>query len=76
MSRITQKSDILRYMKEHDFITSNIAFKEFGATRLSAIIFDLRKLGHDIETVMVEGVTRYGTPTQYARYFYRGEKEC
>ena len=51
-----------------------IAIKMFGATRLSAIIFNLRKQGHDIETVMVEGTTRYGTPTQYAKYIYRGEK--
>ena len=73
--RLTQTSEILRYMKEHQYITSKIAYEYFGATRLAAIIFNLRKLGYIIDTVMVEGSTRYGSVTQYARYFYRGRVE-
>ena len=75
-SRITQTSDILNYMRENGFITSKIANELFGATRLAAIIFNLRKVGYEIETILVDGTTRYGTHTQYAKYYLRGEKKC
>ena len=72
-NKTTQRSEVLRYLRENGSITSTEAFKLFGATRLAAIIFDLRKLGYKIETFLVEGTTRYGTAVQYAKYIYRGE---
>ena len=47
------------------------AIKEFGATRLSAIIFDLRKQGYDIEMEWCEGTDRFGNPMRYGRYYLR-----
>jgi hypothetical protein len=51
------------------------AIQSFGATRLSAIIFNLRKRGYDIETVMVDGRDRFGNPMRYARYYLRDSPE-
>ena len=47
------------------------AIQSFGATRLSVIIFNLRKRGYNIETVMVDGRDRFGNPMRYARYYLR-----
>lgn len=62
---------VLDWLKTHAGITSMEAFENFGATRLSAIIFNLRKAGHDIETVTVDGRDRYGNRSRYARYYLR-----
>lgn len=62
---------VLDWLKTHAGITSMEAFENFGATRLSAIIFNLKKSGHNIETVMVDGKDRFGNRTRYARYYLR-----
>lgn len=64
----SQTEDILKYMREEGSITSMDAIREFGATRLSAIIFSLRERGYDIETQMEVGKNRYGHTVEYARY--------
>jgi len=68
----TKHSEVLRYLQEHGSITSMDAIELFGATRLSAIIFNLRKRGHNIETVSVGGVDRYGHAVNYGKYVYHG----
>ena len=60
---------VLDWLKSHAGITSMEAFENFGATRLSAIIFELKRKGYDIETVMVDGHDRYGNRSRYARYY-------
>ena len=55
-------------------ITSWQAIEMYGATRLSAIIFELRKRGYDIRTIMREGTDRYGNTSQYANYVLKGEE--
>lgn len=67
---------ILHYLINHqnDGISSKEAFELFGVTRLAAVIFDLRK-HYDIDTVIIDGETRFGEHCQYARYFYRGVKD-
>lgn len=72
--RRTQTSDILAYMQAGNFITDELARELFGAHRLSAIIFNLRKT-HIIRTVMVEGKNRYGTISRYAKYYLADIKE-
>lgn len=64
----SQTEDVIRFMKEEGSITSMDAIREFGATRLSAIIFSLREQGYDIETHMEVGKNRYGRTMEYARY--------
>ena len=74
MKRTTQTSEILKYLKEHDGLTSMQAFQLFGATRLAAIICNLRKRGYKIESFDMEGTNRYGGAVRYTKYIYRGEK--
>ena len=65
----TQKSEILKYLMTHKRgITSLQAINLFGATRLSDIIFRLRKEGYNIITEMVTQKNRYGHVTTFARY--------
>lgn len=47
----TQRHRVLVYLKTHDGITSIEAFEKFRATRLSSIIFDLRRGGNKIVNV-------------------------
>ena len=59
---------VLDHMKKNGSITSMEAIENYGATRLSSIIFNLRKKGYDIDT-QTEGMTdRYGHAVNYARY--------
>ncbi len=65
---------VLRHLKEYKTITSFEAFTEYGATRLSAIIFDLRKK-YDITDEWVEKTNRFGDVVRFKRYIYRKEKQ-
>ena len=62
---------VLQWLQTHASISSMDAINNFGATRLSAMIFNLRKRGHNIETVMVDGRDRFGNPMRFARYYLR-----
>ena len=64
----SQKSEVLRYMQTHKGITSIQAIDKFGATRLSDIIFRLRKDGYEIETESITKKNRYGHATTFAKY--------
>lgn len=67
------KPRIINYMKLHGGITSMDAFKDLGETRLSARIFELRKLGYDISTLEIESTNRYGEVVRYGKYVLKGE---
>ena len=69
------KPRIIEYMKRHGGITSQDAFKDLGITRLSARIKDLRELGYNISTVMIDGTNRYGEPVRYGLYRLVGEND-
>lgn len=67
----SQRQVVLKYLQTHKRgITSMQAFDLFKYTRLSGIIHDLRKQGHDIETE--KRYTKDGT--MYGRYIYHGRK--
>ena len=66
--KMTQTQAILNYMQTHKGITSMQAFEKFGATRLSAIVFVLRKRGFNIITVEKTGTNRFGEPVRFAEY--------
>lgn len=66
---MSQRSDVLSWLKKGNTITSWEAFERFGATRLSAIIFDLKKDGHKIGGVWEMSVDRYGNEKRFLRYF-------
>lgn len=66
--RITKQDRVLEYLQTHVGITSLEAINMFGATRLSAIIFNLKKKGYNIITYNVEVVDRYGDQIRVAEY--------
>ena len=65
-----QRQDVLKYLKTHKKgITQMDAYTKFPApiTRLSAVIYDLRKMGYDIESISEVSKNCYGT-NPYVRY--------
>lgn len=68
ISETNKHKEVLRYLQENGQITTYEAFQMFGATRLSAIIFDLRKKGYEIETQDTVGRDRYGHVCRFATY--------
>ena len=65
---MTQKEMVLNHLKEKGKITSMEAFRKYGVTRLSAVIFNLRDDGYDIETEYIKGKNRYREVTHYGEY--------
>ena len=72
---MNQRQAVLAYLKSGHRITQMDATSLFGATRLSAIIFDLKQMGYKIEKIQREGITRFGRKTSYAEYFLVDNKE-
>lgn len=64
---MTQKEAVLRHLKHFKGITSFEAFTEYGATRLSAIIFELRKR-YEITDEWIERTNRFGENVRFKRY--------
>ena len=66
----SQSDAVLWHLKTYGSITSYEAIKEYGATRLSAIIFNHRKNGYDIDSMPLHKKTRFGKTTTIAKYIY------
>jgi|TARA_R110002012_G_scaffold255472_1_gene435431 hypothetical protein len=66
----TQSDAVLWHLKAYGEITSWEAIKEYGATRLSAIIFNHRKDGYEIASIPLQVKTRFGRNTKVSRYVY------
>ena len=64
---MTQCEKVLKHMREHGSISTIEAFTEYGITRLSARVWDLRNDGVEIESEMVTK-KRGGTTVTYAVY--------
>lgn len=69
---MTLREVVLRHFKTSKSITSFEAFSEYGITRLSAIIFDLRKK-YIISDEWVEKTNRYGENVRFKRYIMEGK---
>lgn len=71
---MSQRKEVLMYLQTHKKGISQLeATNKFGATRLSAIIYDLRhKYGYNIKAVDVKTKNRYGHTTMYSRYVLVG----
>jgi hypothetical protein len=63
MKASTQKRKILAHLEKGQTITSLMAFKQFGCTRLAARVLDLRRDGYPVksERISVNGkhVSKY-----------------
>lgn len=70
----TQYDVVLEHLKEQP-LSSMVAFQDYGITRLSAIIFNLRKDGYLIKSEHKQIRNRYGHNTNYVEYTLL-RKEC
>lgn len=69
---MTQKSEILEFMKENGGITSKQAIRNIGCTRLAARIADLERDGWAIDREWVRVGKRGGGKTSVVRYSLHG----
>jgi len=67
----TQKEAVSYHLKEFGSITSLEAIQEYGATRLSSIIYDLRKDGWSITSKPVTKKNRFGNSVTIAKYIFQ-----
>lgn len=73
--RPTQYDIVLAHLKRYGHLTSMGAFREYGITRLSAVIFNIRKDGHIIESKIKTSTSRrFGWKNHYADYIYKYEE--
>lgn len=69
MASATNKTkEVLKHLQTYGTITSMEAINLFGATRLSAIIYNLRKKGYNIISVDKTTKDRYGHTVPYSEY--------
>ena len=66
--KTNKTEEVLKHLQEHGSITSIEAIEKYGATRLSAIIFKLRKKGYNIDTITIPFTDRYGTKSNFGKY--------
>jgi len=66
----TQRDAIMWHLKTYGNITSWEAIKEYGATRLSDIIYRLKNEGYNIRTNLIKKENRFGNTTTIAKYEY------
>lgn len=73
--KMSKTKKVLLHLQEKGSITSWEAIKEYGATRLSAIIYTLRhKYNLDIASEKIVFKDRFGDKSNYAKYVYRKEQ--
>ena len=66
--RITKTGQVLAHLKRFGSITSADAFTKYRTTRLSAIIFELRRKGYDIVTEDIKVIDCNGNTCVYGKY--------
>jgi hypothetical protein len=67
-----QKVIIEKWLRDHGSITGKQAMDDCGVYRLSAVIYELRKRGIDIETNMIYVKNRYNGQSRIAQYKIKG----
>lgn len=76
-NKMTKTKAILLHLEEHGKINSWEAIKEYGATRLSSIIYNLR-YSYDLNIINepIEFTDRYGNRSRYDNYvLVKGEEK-
>ena len=68
--KVTLQEVILQHLRNEGSITTWEAIKEYGVTRLSAVIYNLRKTGFDITDDWVYTTNRYGNPVKFKKYIF------
>lgn len=66
--RTTKTAQVLKHLKEKGSIDSWSAIQLYGATRLSAIVFNLRRRGYDIVSIPNSAFDRNNNVCNYTNY--------
>ena len=67
---------VMLHLQKYGSITSWEAIKEYGATRLSSIIYNLRyHYGMNIINEQVDFTDRYGNKSCFAKYVLKENKD-
>ena len=73
--KMNKTKAILQHLQQFGSITSWEAIKEYGCTRLSAVIYRLRyDYNLDIQTESIDFIDRYGNKSDFAKYVLVKEK--
>ena len=70
----SQKDLIRKHLESLGKITSMDAFKKYGITRLSAVIFSLREKGMKIISLDTNSKNRYGKNVKFSTYALKNKK--
>lgn len=65
---MTQNEMILKHITVFGGITSLEAFRDYGCTRLSARIADLKSAGYEFESIRRTSVNRFGDKVSFTEY--------
>jgi hypothetical protein len=68
MKATTQKQEVKNHLEKFGHLSSIIAIKEYGITRLADVIFRLRNDGLNISTLTDDHTNRYGNKGTHAVY--------
>lgn len=71
---MTKTEKVKIHLENVGHITSLEAIELYGATRLSAIIFNLRKRGMNIDSERIDFTDRFGNAAHCAKYIFKGEE--
>jgi len=66
--KTTKRQQVLSHLRKHGSIDSWTAIELYGATRLSAIIFNLRAKGLEIDSIGCSALDRNSNVCNYTTY--------
>ena len=66
--KLNKTERVLEHLKKNGCITSWEAIDLYGATRLSAIIYNLRNRGYSIDMINLPFVDRFGNTSRFGKY--------
>lgn len=72
---MNKSEKIRKHLKKNGNISTWEAIKLYGETRLSSVIYNLRKEGWTIETLQEQSFNKKGDSVRYGRYILEGVKE-
>lgn len=71
MKKISKTWKVAKHLRDFGSITSWEAIEQYGATRLSAIIYNLKKIGWEFEWEDIKFQDRYGDENTFRKYILR-----
>ena len=74
LKKLTQADRILRHLERYGAITTWLAIRDYGITRLSAKIYELKARGYEIKWEWQFSKNRYREPVHYKKYYL--ETKC